>query len=75
MHNQVDIIKAEYKEKESYIEWKYKNRIKSLEKENIYLHKVVDKFKETIEIKTNHIRIKQFTYQNVKMLYFFVKLW
>jgi len=49
LHNQVKNIKAEYKEKEFDIEWKYKSKIKSLEKENIYLHKVVNKFKETIE--------------------------
>ena len=48
LHNQVDNIKSEYKEKEFDLEWKYKSKIKSLEKENIHLHKVVDKFKETI---------------------------
>ena len=48
LHNQVENIKAEYKEKEFDIEWKYKNKIRSLEKEIIHLHKVVDKFKETI---------------------------
>lgn len=48
LHNQVDNIKAEYKEKEFNLEWKYKSKIKNLEKENIHLHKVVDKFKETI---------------------------
>ena len=45
----MDNIKAEYKEKEFDIEWKYKNRIKSLEKENSYLHKIVDRFKENID--------------------------
>ena len=48
LHNQVDNIKAEYKNKEFDLEWKYKSKIKSLEKENIHLHKVVDKFKESI---------------------------
>ncbi len=48
LHNQVENIKTEYKEKEFDIEWKYKSKIKSLEKENNHLHKVVDKFKETI---------------------------
>jgi len=48
LHNQVDNIKSEYKNKEFDLEWKYKSKIKSLEKENIHLHKVVDKFKETI---------------------------
>lgn len=48
LHNQVENIKTEYKEKEFDIEWKYKSKIRSLEKENNHLHKVVDKFKETI---------------------------
>ena len=48
LHNQVDNIKAEYKEKEFDIEWKYKSKIKSLEKENNHLHSVIDKFKESI---------------------------
>ena len=37
------------KEKEFDIEWKYKSKIKSLEKENNHLHKIVDKFYETID--------------------------
>ena len=49
LHNQVENIQAEYKEKESDMEWKYKSKIKSLEKENNHLHKVVDKFYETVE--------------------------
>ena len=49
LHNQVDNIKAEYKEKEFDLEWKYKSKIKSLEKENSHLQKVVDKFYETVE--------------------------
>lgn len=48
LHNEVEKIKSEYKQKEFDIEWKYKSKIKSLEKENGHLHKVVDKFKETI---------------------------
>ena len=31
------------------LEWEYKNQITGLEKENKHLHKVVDKFKETID--------------------------
>lgn len=42
-------IKSEYKQKEFDIEWKYKSKIKSLEKENSYLHKIIDKFYETID--------------------------
>ena len=49
LHNQIDIIKAEYKEKEFDMEWKYKNKIKGLEKENSHLHKIIDKFYETID--------------------------
>lgn len=48
LHNQVDNIKAEYKEKEFDLEWKYKSKIKSLEKENNHLHRIIDKFKESI---------------------------
>lgn len=48
LHNQVDIIKKEYKEKEFDIEWKYKSKIKGLEKENSRLNKIIDKFYETI---------------------------
>lgn len=49
LHNEVDKIKLEYKQKEFDIEWKYKSKIKGLEKENSHLHKVVDKFYETVE--------------------------
>ena len=31
------------------MEWEYQSQIKGLEKENKHLHKVVDKFKETID--------------------------
>ena len=48
LHKQVDNIKAEYKEKEDKLEWKYDYKISSLEKENSYLHNVIDKFRETI---------------------------
>ncbi len=49
LHNKVNNIKAEYKEKEFDIEWKYKRKIKSLEKENTHLHKIIDKFYETVD--------------------------
>lgn len=49
LHNQVENIQAEYKEKEFDMEWKYKSKIKSLEKENSHLHKIIDKFYETVE--------------------------
>ena len=48
LHNQVENIQAKYKEKELDMEWKYKSKIKSLEKENNHLHRIIDKFKESI---------------------------
>ena len=48
LHKQVDDIKAEYKEKEDNLEWKYDYKIKTLEKENSYLQNVIDKVRETI---------------------------
>ena len=38
-----------YKEKEFDLEWKYKSKIKGLEKENNHLNRVVNKFYETVE--------------------------
>ena len=49
LHNDVDKIKSEYKKKEFDLEWEYKNKIKSLEKENSHLNKIIDKFYEVIE--------------------------
>ena len=49
LHNEVDKIKSDYKKKEFNLEWEYKSQIKGLEKEKKHLHKVVDKFKETID--------------------------
>jgi hypothetical protein len=49
MHNQVDNVKAEYNKKEFDLEWKYKSKIKSLEKENSRLNRIIDKFYETID--------------------------
>ena len=48
LHNEVEQIKAEYKQKEFDIEWKYKSKIKGLEKENNKLYRIIDKFHETI---------------------------
>ena len=50
LHCEVDNIKTEYDKKEFELEWKYTNKINKLEKENSFLHKVVDRFKETIDI-------------------------
>ena len=49
LHDEVDKIKSEFKQKEFNMEWEYKSKIKELEKENKHLHKVVDKFKEIID--------------------------
>ena len=43
LHNEVDKIKSEYKQKAFDLEWKYKSKIKSLEKENSRLCRVVKK--------------------------------
>lgn len=45
----VENIKTEYKEKEFDLEWDYKKQVKKLEKENNRLHKIVDKFYETVD--------------------------
>lgn len=50
LHDEVDNIKTEYNKKEFEMEWKYTNRINKLEKENNFLHKVIERFKETIDI-------------------------
>lgn len=42
-------LEDEFKEKEFAFEYKYKNKIRKLEKENNHLHKVVDKFYETVD--------------------------
>ncbi len=42
-------LEQEFQNKEFSIEYKYKSKIRSLEKENIYLHKIIDKFYETID--------------------------
>lgn len=42
-------LEQEFQDKEFSIEYKYKSKIRSLEKENIYLHKIIDKFYETID--------------------------
>ncbi len=42
-------LENEFKEKEFNIEYKYKHQIKTLEKENSHLHKIFNKFYETVE--------------------------
>lgn len=49
LHNQIENIKFEYKEKEFDLDWNYKRQIKKLEKEINHLHKIIDKFYETVD--------------------------
>ena len=49
LHNEVENIKKEYKEKEFDLEWNYKNKINHLEKENNRLNKIIEKFYKTID--------------------------
>ena len=49
LHNQIENIKSEFKEKEFDLGWNYKKQIKKLEKENNHLHKIIDKFYETVD--------------------------
>ena len=49
LHNEVENIKKEYKEKEFDLKWNYENKIKHLEKENSHLHKIIDRFYKTID--------------------------
>ena len=49
LHNEVEQIKNDYKQKEFDIELRYKCKIKGLEKENNRLHRIIDKFHDTID--------------------------
>ena len=48
-NNRKDELEEEYKEKSFELEHKYHNKIRKLEKENNHLHKVIDKFWNTLE--------------------------
>lgn len=48
LHNRVFELEEEYKEKSFVLEYEYKNKYHKLEKENKYLHKVIDRFKDTL---------------------------
>ena len=48
-NNRKNELEDEYKNKEFDIEYKYKHKIKTLEKENSHLHKIVDRFYETVK--------------------------
>ena len=49
LHNTVNNLEKEYKNKSFNLEWKYKSKIHKLEKENSHLKKVVNKFKDTVQ--------------------------
>lgn len=42
-------LEQEFENKEFDIEYKYKSKIRSLEKENNHLHKIIDKFYDTVD--------------------------
>ena len=48
-NNRKEELEKEYKEKSFNIEYKYHNKIHKLEKENNHLHKIIDKFWNTLE--------------------------
>ena len=48
-NNKKDKLAKEYKEKSFELEHKYHNKIHKLEKENSHLHKIIDKFWDTLE--------------------------
>jgi len=48
LHNRVYELEEEYREKSFVLEYEYKNKYHKLEKENKYLHKVIDRFKDTL---------------------------
>ena len=48
-HNRKTALEQEFQNKEFNIEYKYKSKIRALEKENNHLHKIIDKFYETID--------------------------
>ena len=49
LRNEVEQIKKDYNQKECDIKWQYKSKIKGLEKENNRLHRIIDKFNDTID--------------------------
>ena len=49
LHNEVEQIKNDYKKKEFDLDCQYKSKIKGLEKENNKLHRIIDKFRDTID--------------------------
>ena len=49
LHNEIENMRKEYKEKEFDLEWKYTNKINNLEEENSHLHNIIDRFYKTID--------------------------
>ena len=48
-HNRKTELEQEFQNKEFNIEYKYKSKIRTLEKENNRLHKIIDKFYQTVD--------------------------
>lgn len=48
-NNRKTELEQEFQNKEFNIEYKYKSKIKALEKENNRLHKIIDKFYQTVD--------------------------
>ena len=48
-NNRKTELEQEFQNKEFNIEYKYKSKIRTLEKENNHLHKIIDKFYETVD--------------------------
>ncbi len=48
-NNRKNELEEEFKNKEFDIEYKYKSKIRTLEKGNNHLHKIIDKFYETVD--------------------------
>lgn len=57
-NNRQDELEKEFEEKTYNLEYQYKNKVCKLEKENNYLHKIINKFYETIDKFIHWICIK-----------------
>ena len=58
LKNRKDELEKEFKEKAYNMEYQYKSKIRKLEKENSYLHRIINKFYETIDNFIHWICIK-----------------
>lgn len=48
LHNKVDELEENYKNKSTMLEWEYENKFNRLEKENSKLHDIIDRFYTTV---------------------------